>query len=333
MNTESDESCPLPARGNSANLQPPRWMFWTLTLAGIYNLAWGAAVIVLPSQPFAWLAMEPPNYPQIWQCVGMVVGVYGVGYLIAARDPARHWPIVLVGWLGKVLGPIGFVQGAIAGTLPWSFGIVNVFNDLIWWVPFTAILYHAWRTNSAPAGERALSLHEAMATIGSQYGRTLADLSAGRSVLVVFIRHAGCTFCREALADLAAARPKLEAARVRIAIVHMSSVAAGAALFNRYGLGDLDQFSDPGCRLFRAFELSRGTLGQVLGPAAIVRGLPALLRHGIGKVEGDGFQLGGAFVIKDSQILAAVRHRTSADRADFAKLAGVLTTVTARQSS
>ena len=268
-------------------------MFWTLVLAGLYNLAWGTAIILLPSQPFAWLGMTPPNYPQIWQCLGMVVGVYGLGYLIAARDPARHWPIVLVGLLGKVLGPIGFLQAAFAGTLPWSFGLVNVTNDLIWWLPFTAILCHAWRTNSAPLDQRPLSLHEAMTTIGSQSGRTLADLSAGRAVLVVFIRHAGCTFCREALANLAAARPQLEAARIRIAIVHMSTTAVAAALFNRYGLGDLDQFSDPQCRLFRAFDLVRGKLWQVLGPTAIFRGLPALLRHGIGKVDGDGFQLGG----------------------------------------
>ena len=40
---------------------------------------------------------EFPRYPQIWQCVGMIVGVYGVGYLVAASDPLRHWPIVLVG--------------------------------------------------------------------------------------------------------------------------------------------------------------------------------------------------------------------------------------------
>ena len=41
--------------------------------------------------------------------MGMIVGVYGIGYLIAARDPRTHWPIVLVGLLGKVFGPIGFV--------------------------------------------------------------------------------------------------------------------------------------------------------------------------------------------------------------------------------
>ena len=73
----------------------------------------------------------------------MIVGVYGVGYAVAARDPLRHWPIVLVGLLGKVFGPIGFLQAALAGDLPWSFGWVLVGNDLVWWLPFAAILWRA----------------------------------------------------------------------------------------------------------------------------------------------------------------------------------------------
>ena len=63
-------------------------------------------------------------------------------------DPLRHWPIVLVGLLGKVLGPIGFLHAAVTGTLPWRFGVVNIFNDLIWWVPFSLLLLAAgkrWR--------------------------------------------------------------------------------------------------------------------------------------------------------------------------------------------
>ena len=129
----------------------PRWMRLTLLAAGIYNLVWGAAVVLFPAALFRWAEMELPRYPQIWQCVGMIVGVYGIGYLIAAGNPLRHWPIVLVGFLGKnlgpigflgkVFGPVGFVAAASRGELPWSWGITIVSNDLIWWVPFGAILF------------------------------------------------------------------------------------------------------------------------------------------------------------------------------------------------
>ena len=46
--------------------------------------------------------------------VAFVATVYGVGYAVAARDPLRHWPIVFVGLLGKILGPIGFAQALAA---------------------------------------------------------------------------------------------------------------------------------------------------------------------------------------------------------------------------
>jgi hypothetical protein len=125
-----------------------RFLKVSLILAGIYILAWGAWVILFPNHFWQLANLPAPNYPQLWQCLGMIVGVYGVGYLIAARNPIRHWPITLVGLLGKILGPIGFVDAALRGALPWRFGIVNLFNDLIWWIPFTLILVAAWKHRS-----------------------------------------------------------------------------------------------------------------------------------------------------------------------------------------
>jgi hypothetical protein len=57
----------------------------------------------------------------------------------------RHWPIVLVGLLGKVCGPIGFVQAVLTNRLPWQLSITILTNDLIWWIPFAAILLNARR--------------------------------------------------------------------------------------------------------------------------------------------------------------------------------------------
>ena len=125
---------------------PPRWMFWVLAVAGVYNLAWGTFAIFFPRLPFELANMPIPNYPSLWQCIGMIVGVYGVGYLIAARDTRRHWPIVLVGLLGKIFGPIGFVWAASNGELPWMAGLTILTNDLIWWLPFGVILHDAWRS-------------------------------------------------------------------------------------------------------------------------------------------------------------------------------------------
>ncbi|MBY0527223.1 MAG: alkyl hydroperoxide reductase [Gemmataceae bacterium] len=135
----------------------PRWMGAVLWAAAAYNICFGVLVVVFPEAAFRWADMEPPNYPALWQCIGMIVGVYGVGYAIAAGDPLRHWPIVLVGLLGKVFGPIGFLEAALRGTLPWHAGLVNVTNDLIWWAPFSLILFRATRNSrdGCPAASNA----------------------------------------------------------------------------------------------------------------------------------------------------------------------------------
>jgi hypothetical protein len=115
-----------------------------LYAAAAYNLAWGLLVVLAPGLLFDWLGMPRPNYPQLWQCVGMMVGVFGVGYAVAAADPLRHWPIVLVGLLGKIFGPVGFLQAARHGELPWAFGLTLLTNDVVWWLPFALILRRAY---------------------------------------------------------------------------------------------------------------------------------------------------------------------------------------------
>lgn len=86
----------------------PRWMFVVLVFAGVYNLAWGAWVVLFPTLSFSYSGMlnpdKPLHYPQLWQCIGMIIGVYGVAYILAARDPVRHWPVVLAGCMGKFFG-------------------------------------------------------------------------------------------------------------------------------------------------------------------------------------------------------------------------------------
>ena len=124
---------------------PPSWTGWCLRVAAVYNLAWGTVVVLFPHLLFDATGLERMRYPEIWQCVGMIVGVYGVGYWVAAGDPRRHWPIVLVGLLGKVFGPIGFAVALAEGAFPPVFGLTILTNDLIWWLPFGLILRDAAR--------------------------------------------------------------------------------------------------------------------------------------------------------------------------------------------
>jgi peroxiredoxin len=300
------------------------WMRWTLIVAGVYNLLWGAAVVLAPTAAFGLAGLETPLYPSIWQCVGMIVGVYGVGYLAASRDPLRHWPITLVGLLGKIFGPIGFVWAASNGELPWIFGLTIITNDLVWWLPFGAILWAAAREaqgRDAPTGE-PMDVPAASARAMDQHGRSLTELSTDRPALVVFLRHTGCTFCREALADLRARREEIEGGGARIVVAHQSTDEGARAVMERYGLGDVSRIADPRRELYHAFDLRRGTFRQLFGPSVWLRGLAATLRgHLVGRLEGDGFQLPGAFLVREGRIERAYRHATAADRPDYCELA------------
>lgn len=300
----------------------PRWMKATLVAAGIYNLAWGAVAVLAPSWIFDLVGMELPRYPQLWQCIGMIVGVYGIGYIVAAPDPARHWPIVLVGFLGKVFGPIGFMAAVLRDQLPWSFGATILTNDIIWWVPFTLILWHAARAHGhvdrdASAPDPTAVMRETV----TNTGQTLYELSLERPRLLVFLRHIGCTFCREALADLRDASERLEQSGTSPVLVHMSDDADAGEFFARYGLDDVPRVSDPERRVYESFELQRGTFRQLFGPRVWWRGLRAgLAGHGIGALAGDGFQMPGAFVIHDGNVVRVHRHESAADRPDYCDL-------------
>ncbi len=301
----------------------PKWMTRVLQFAGIYNLAWGAAVIAAPLLLFRWAGMEEPLYPQIWQCVGMIVGVYGIGYWVAANDPYRHWPVVLVGFLGKIFGPIGFLQAAIAGDLPWAWGATIITNDLVWWLPFAAMLYGAFRANTDTSRDtRNRQLEDVMNEFRSNRDATLAELSSTAPTLLVFLRHSGCTFCRETLAEIQKQRTSIEQTGTKLAIVHMGQPMDGTLMLRKYKLEDVHRYSDPNCVLYRAFGLERGTAGQLFGPSVLKRGFEAAVcGHGIGLLRGDGFRMPGIFVLAHGEIVEAHRSDTAADVVDYVKLA------------
>lgn len=176
--------------------QSPPWMTWVLRVAGVYNLAWGAWLIVDPLGSYRLGGLATPDAPlvntPIWQCLGMVIGVYGIGYLIASTNPLRHWPIIAVGLLGKIFGPIGYLDGAMKGNLPWSGFTTILFNDATWWVPFGLILARVYRDFRDDVGlPPAESPESALATARTAQGPTLAELSHVTPVLLIFLRHFG----------------------------------------------------------------------------------------------------------------------------------------------
>lgn len=108
-------------------------------VAGCYNLAFGIWAGIWPQAFFDLFQIKPPRYPGIWACLGMVVGVYGLLYWHAASRLDTAWPIIAVGLLGKVLGPLGMAL-SFGDDWPLRLGLLCVYNDLIWWLPFGLFL-------------------------------------------------------------------------------------------------------------------------------------------------------------------------------------------------
>ena len=144
---------------------------------------------------------------------------------------------------------------------------------------------------------------------------------AGRPTLVVLLRSFGCTFCREAMADIAAVRHDIQDAGANIAFVHGASSIEAAPWFNKYGLDDVMIVSDPDRAHYQAFGLGQSSTAALLSPAVWARGAMCALSHGFGMQSSEMLrQLPGVFIVQGDRILAEYRHRSNADRPDYLAL-------------
>ena len=93
----------------------------------------------------------------------------------------------------------------------------------------------------------------------------------------------------------------------------------------KYGLSGVDRTCDADRKLCQGFGLKRGRLRQLFGPKVLWRALPegVLSRHGIGGLTADSFQMPGLFLIDESGIVRSFRHRSAADKPDYAGICAV----------
>ena len=142
-----------------------------------------------------------------------------------------------------------------------------------------------------------------------------------KPALVVFLRSFGCTFAREAMADVALARAEIESAGASIVFVHNGSRDQAEAWFSKYGLGGTAQISDPGLEHYAAFGLGQTELLSLVDPRVWVRGASCARSHGFGPQSPAMMrQLPGAFVVQGGGVLASYRHESPSDRPDYVRL-------------
>lgn len=301
-------------------------MKWVLRAAGTFHL--GLAVTALHS-PSTLLRYLSPGQPvphglgsESLGAAAVLTAVLGAGFWFASGDAFRHWPVVLMGFLAKSTIGVGIGLEILRHRLDPVAWLVVILDNLVWTLAFAVLIHGRYemllrirRTVSPDILRFALRRK-------TQYGITLDEHSRLTPVLLVFLRHTGCMFCREALADLARQQQEIEALGARLVLVHMGNEAQAAAFFTHYGLENVPRISDVERNLYRAFALSRASLICLISPRVWWRAFQVSIlgRHGVGPLAGDGFQLPGAFLIFHGEIVRTYRHQSPADRPDYLAL-------------
>lgn len=167
------------------------------------------------------------------------------------------------------------------------------------------------------------NLNLALSVMQTNQGDFVRVISNEQPVLLVFLRHFGCTFCREALSDLSERKDRISSYGGRLILVHMSDEETAEKYFAKYNLTGVDHVSDPSCKFYEAFGLTKGTARQLFGLHSWIRGFQAgvLDGHGVGTQQlGDGFQMPGVFVLHDGQVKQKFIHKLAGDRPEYVDL-------------
>lgn len=154
--------------------------------------------------------------------------------------------------------------------------------------------------------------------------KSLWELSFQHPVMLVFLRHFGCTFCREALRELGKIREHIESyQQTRLVLVHMSPADYAEKMMAKFELGGVEHISDPSCELYEEFGLKKGTFKQLFAPKMWIRGFQVGVLEGlwVGRERGDGFQMPGYFLLSRGEIVHEYIPSDAADHPDFMKLA------------
>lgn len=141
----------------------------------------------------------------------------------------------------------------------------------------------------------------------------LRDVWQERPAAIVFMRHFGCTFCREHAAEVQERFDDVQAAGGTAVAVGMGT-PAHAAEFRRLSGIEFPLLVAPDTSLHEQAGLTRGNWLRVIAP--IWRELPALRKYGARITGADMSQLGGTFVVAPGgEAVYTHRARNAADNA------------------
>lgn len=164
------------------------------------------------------------------------------------------------------------------------------------------------RLPAPPDSDRpAESLHELM--------------NARKMVILHFLRHLGCIFCKHSVANLRElneANPGFPP----IVFVHQSPLEQGESFFDEY-YPSAAHISDPELKLYELFEINRLSGLQWLNPGMFMKGTLAFLKgHRQTKAQGQEDILSGTFLFNKGHLVWQHRATYAGDEPDWSRFGG-----------
>jgi len=161
-------------------------------------------------------------------------------------------------------------------------------------------------------------LDASVSGVGLAPGRLRDQLGEG-TTLLVFLRHFGCIFCRETVADL---RSAAEADRdyPDVLFFFQGSAVEGRAFLRRYWPG-ARAVADLDLELYEGMGIRRASLLEALGPPVLLaRNRARRKGHSNGERSGDIWRMPGIFAVSGDRVLWSHRPRHAADHPDFQRI-------------
>ena len=168
-----------------------------------------------------------------------------------------------------------------------------------------------------------MDMSKILTNVVTSSGETVQQISVNQPVLMVFLRHFGCTFCREALDEISKKKAEIENGGAKIVFVHMSDAKTADEYFKRFNIENPTHICDPNCKLYQQFGLVKGSFQQLFGFNVWLRGVEANIKHkyGLGRFLGDAFQMPGVFVIRNGTIREQYIHKQASDKPNYQEMA------------
>lgn len=116
------------------------WMRYLLRFVAVYNLLAGFAFLVFYHEAYKLMGVKKPELNMPFQLVGILVGLFGVGYWMVANRPVENRNILVLGFWSKALGSLLGIYTVAQGKLPPAFLAVLFFADIAYLPPFAVII-------------------------------------------------------------------------------------------------------------------------------------------------------------------------------------------------